>query len=85
MSLYVFSVCSLCLLCVCVPDEISQSSRSSLVQIHFDVFIFRCFEAENMFFLCLFFFNLCFLRLGGLFVCTGHRFPMFHIKTNLFK
>ena len=85
VSLYVFSVCSLCLLCVCVPDEISQSFRSSLVQIHFDVFIFRCFEAENMFLLCLFFFNLCFLRLGGRFVCTEHRLIMFHIKTNSLK
>ena len=83
--LYGFSLCFLCLLCVCVPDGISQSFRSSLVQIHFDVFIFRCFEAENMFLLCLFFFNLCFLRLGGRLVCTGHRLPLFHIKTNSFK
>lgn len=69
VSLYVFSVCSLCLLCVCVPDEISQSFRSSLVQIHFHVFIFRCFEAENMFFLCLFF-SICasFAWVVGLFV-----------------
>ena len=64
VSLYVFSVCSLCLLCVCVPDEISQSFRSSLVQIHFHVFFFRCFEAENMFLLCLFFFQFVLPSLG---------------------
>lgn len=67
--LYGFSLCFLCLLCVCVPDGISQSFRSSLVQIHFDVFIFRCFEAENMFLLCLFF-SICasFAWVGGWFV-----------------
>lgn len=83
--LYGFSLCFLCLLCVCVPDGISQSFRSSLVQIHFDVFIFRCFEAENMFLLCLFFFNLWLLRLGGRLVCAGHRLTSFYIKTISFK
>lgn len=83
--LYGFSLCFLCLLCVCVPDGISQSFRSSLVQIHFDVFIFRCFEAENMFLLCLFFFNLWLLRLGGRLVCTGHRLASFYIKIISFK